>query len=149
MKGWEHYQPKRIVGGTITRGVIPDDHVVTARPTALPHSDQPKLPKFGNRKRVTSDGVLCDSEKEARHWETLLLRARAGEITDLLPHPSFPLYVGTDKIGRITFDAMYVEGGRVHVIDVKSRVTAGSRAFTQRWKTFLARYPHIDAIVVI
>jgi len=126
------YVPTRIVGGTITRGDLP-----------AAGSSEPKRPKYGNRKTITSDGVLCDSKKEAARWEVLILRLKSGEIHDLLPHPSFPLYVNGSRIGRITFDSLYRENGRLVCEDVKSSVTRNTRAYQQRLRTFQAAYPHI------
>lgn len=99
--------------------------------------------KYGNKKTVTSDGILCDSKKEAARWEALRVTAMAGHITDLMPHPSFPLYVNGVRTGRITFDALYTETGRLVCEDTKSKITAKAAAYRQRVRTFQACYPHI------
>ena len=49
------------------------------------------MPKYGNRKTRTSDGILHDSRKEALRWQQLLLLERAGEITDLKRQVEFLL----------------------------------------------------------
>ena len=54
------------------------------------HSDS-REPKYGNRKTMTSDGILHDSRKEALRWTQLLLLQRAGEITDLKRQVEFVL----------------------------------------------------------
>jgi hypothetical protein len=41
------------------------------------------MAKYGNRKTMTSDGILHDSRKEAVRWMELNLMLRAGEIRDL------------------------------------------------------------------
>jgi hypothetical protein len=74
--------------------------------------------------------------------------AQAGLITDLIPHPSFPLFVNGTRTGRYTADALYVEAGRLVVEDTKSVVTAEHRAFRQRLKTFQACYPQITVRLV-
>lgn len=49
------------------------------------------MAKYGNRKTMTSDGILHDSRKEAVRWTQLLLLQRAGEITDLQRQVEFLL----------------------------------------------------------
>ena len=49
------------------------------------------MAKYGNRKTITSDGILHDSRKEALRWTQLLLLQRAGEITDLQRQVEFLL----------------------------------------------------------
>lgn len=39
--------------------------------------------KYHNRKTITSDGIVHDSQKEANRWCELKLLERAGKITDL------------------------------------------------------------------
>lgn len=106
----------------------------------------PALPKYLNRKTPASDGTLCDSKTEARRWDELCLLQKAGAIRDLLPHPSFPLYVNGQKPGRITFDALYIEQRISTVLvveDTKSPRTAEHAAYRQRIRLFKACYPHI------
>lgn len=113
----------------------------TERMSGVP--DEPKRPKFHNRKTLTSDGVLCDSKSEAARWEELLMQVKWNAIRDLLPHPSFPLHVNGTRTGRITFDALYTEHGRLVCEDTKSPTTAQHPAYRQRLRTFMACYPHI------
>ena len=47
--------------------------------------------KYGNRKTVTSDGVIHDSKKEADRWMHLKLLERAGLISDLKRQVKFEL----------------------------------------------------------
>lgn len=49
------------------------------------------MPKYGNRKTRTSDGILHDSRKEALRWTQLKLMERAGLITDLSRQVEFVL----------------------------------------------------------
>lgn len=108
-----------------------------------------KQSKYRNIKTVTSDGVHADSKREAARWEELLLLQQAGLIRDLLPHPSFPVYVNGQRVGRFTGDALYVEHGRLVVEDVKSSITADHTAYRSRVKVFSACYPHIQFREVI
>jgi hypothetical protein len=109
---------------------------------ALPDGAKPRN-KFGAVKAITRDGVLCDSKKEAARWEMLKSFQAAGLLSDLMPHPSFPLYVNGTRAGRITGDALYVRAGRLVWEDTKSRITAGGEAYRQRLSLFRACYPHI------
>lgn len=49
------------------------------------------MPKYGNRKTMTSDGIVHDSKKEAQRWSELLLMQRAGYIEDLRRQVKFEL----------------------------------------------------------
>lgn len=49
------------------------------------------MAKYGNKKTITSDGILHDSRKEALRWTQLLLLERAGEISDLKRQVEFLL----------------------------------------------------------
>lgn len=124
-------------------GPTKDGPPTAQQPRAKQSPSVPSLPKYLNRKTPASDGTLCDSATEARRWDELCLLQKAGTIFDLLPHPSFPLYVNGAKPGRITFDAMYVDTSRLVVEDTKSPRTAAHAAYRQRIRLFKACYPHI------
>jgi hypothetical protein len=47
--------------------------------------------KYYNVKTRTSDGLVFDSQKEARRWEELLLLQKAGKISDLQRQVTFEL----------------------------------------------------------
>ena len=49
------------------------------------------MAKYGNRKTMTSDGILHDSRKEAVRWMELNMLLRAGEISDLKRQVEFVL----------------------------------------------------------
>ncbi len=84
--------------------------------------------KFGAIK-VKSDGYTFDSKAEANRYFELKLLQLAGEINDLVIHPSFVLYeseiVNGEKLHSIkyTADFMYKENGRSIVEDVKGVIT--------------------------
>lgn len=99
--------------------------------------------KYLNRKTVAMDGTPCDSKAEAARWDMLVLLQKGGFIADLLPHPSFPLFVNGRRTGRITFDSGYIEKGRLVLEDVKSPRTKTLAAYRQRVTTFTACYPHV------
>ena len=145
---YRDYRPKSIVGGTVSRDDLPPLAERAARGQAATPSQQPieKRPKYGNKKTTTADGILCDSQKEAKRWEELRLLFLAGQITDLLPHPSYPLYVKGTRVGRITFDSLYVENGRLTLEDVKSPSTRANQAYRQRLKNFCALHDSIRVV---
>jgi aspartate/methionine/tyrosine aminotransferase len=114
---------------------------VTKQQGLTPADAPVKRPKYGNQKTEVH-GIVCDSKKEAARWAQLVAMKHAGLISDLFPHPSFPLYVNGTRVGRFSADALYVEEGQLVIEDVKSRPTAMATAYRQRVKMFLACYPH-------
>jgi hypothetical protein len=75
--------------------------------------------KFGNR-RVFVEGHWFDSEAEARHYQELLLRQAAGEISGLRVHVGFQLAgENGDTVGIYVCDFCYMEAGKMRVVDVK------------------------------
>jgi hypothetical protein len=80
--------------------------------------------KFGNR-RVFVEGHWFDSEAEARHYQELLLRQAAGEISGLRVHVGFQLAgENGDTVGIYVCDFCYMEAGKMHILDVKGCRTA-------------------------
>lgn len=53
------------------------------------------------------DGILFDSQKEAKHYRDLLARKHAGEICDLILQPVFPIVVNGKKIAKYIADFQY------------------------------------------
>jgi hypothetical protein len=101
-----------------------------------------------NAKKVDTPLGRADSVKEGKRFEALRLMQVAGEITDLIAHPSFDLIAwspaGPRIIGRYTADAAYRENGRLVVEDTKSRATKGLSDYRLRVRTFQANHPEID-----
>ena len=101
-----------------------------------------------NAKKVDTPLGRADSVKEGKRFEALRLMQAAGEITDLIAHPSFDLIAwspaGPRIIGRYTADAAYRENGRLVVEDTKSRATKGLSDYRLRVRTFQANHPEID-----
>jgi hypothetical protein len=127
MKGWETYVPP-------TRA----DLKARAENQAVD-----AVNKYGAKKTQSRAGYMHDSKKEAARFDVLVLCQKSGAIRDLMPHPSFPLFVNGQRTGRITFDSLHVENGQLICEDVKSPSTAKSTSYRQRIKTFNACYPHI------
>jgi len=89
----------------------------------------PKKNKY-NAKPTTFDGIKFASKREAERFAALLLSQEAGVITDLRPHPVYPLTnehisvkYPNGRVAKYTADSEYVEGGETITEDVKSRAT--------------------------
>ena len=50
--------------------------------------------RYGNVNKIEHDGIRFDSKREFLRYMDLKLLERAGEITDLLVHPKFPITIG-------------------------------------------------------
>lgn len=61
-----------------------------------------------------------DSRAEARHYDALRLKLKAGLISELRVHPRFPLYANGKPLGYYEADFTYtVPGQGVTAVDVK------------------------------
>lgn len=100
-----------------------------------------KRNKYGARKTVL-DNIKFDSAAEARHYATLKLRQKIGEIERLQCHPVYQLIADGTKIGKFTPDFQYydIAAKKMRVIDVKSPPTAKKADFRLRKKLFEAIY---------
>lgn len=120
---------------------------VLARNGLTAEAKRTKPAKYRNRK-VTVDGFLFDSQREAAEYLTLKTRELAGEICYLRCHPEFDLH-GHDgaRIGRLTTDFEYalVESGELIVVDVKSKPTR-TTAYMLRKRLFEAEYGPLTEI---
>lgn len=81
------------------------------------------MSKYGAR-RTTVDGITFASAAEARRYGQLILRQRAGDISELELQPPFPLIVNGVKVGVYKADFAYIEDGAPVVEDVKGVRTA-------------------------
>ena len=101
-----------------------------------------------NAKKVDTPLGRADSVKEGKRLEALRLMQAAGEITDLIAHPSFDLIAwspaGPRIIGRYTADAAYRENGRAIVEDTKSEATRKRQDYSLRRRVLLANHPEIE-----
>lgn len=90
--------------------------------------------KYGNR-RVEVDGIKFDSRKEARYYEELMLRYRAGYLKLVLLQVPFILP------GPVKYYADFLtvdNDGHVEVIDVKSEITKKNRTYINKKKQMKA-----------
>ena len=94
--------------------------------------------KYGAQ-RTVRDGVTFASKWEAECYQTLRLRQMAGEEFTLELHPSWPLVVNGERIGRYTGDFLLTyPSGEIVVIDAKGGPT--SRDYVLRRKLLRALY---------
>jgi len=85
-----------------------------------------KPSKYKNKKTVI-DGVAFDSAAEARHWQLLKCREKAGEITELRRQVPFLLCVNGQVICTYRADMTYKENGKLVTVDVKGFRTEAYR----------------------
>lgn len=85
--------------------------------------------KYGNRK-VTRDGHMFDSRREADRYTELMLLARAGKISALRLQPEYELIPAQRVDGKVVeravkyrADFAYIEAGRDVVEDAKGMRT--------------------------
>jgi hypothetical protein len=106
--------------------------------------------KYGNQ-RVTIDGILFDSQKEAEKYCELKMLRQIGEVTRLETQPAFLLQEAywDDKnkyvrpiIYKADFRVTYRDG-RVEVIDTKGFRT---KEYLLKKKLFLKKYPGVNFI---
>lgn len=99
----------------------------------------PKGNKFRNTVTVL-DGVRFDSAKEARRWAELQLLERCGAISDLRRQVRFPLVVNGETVCVYVADAVYTDGGKQVVEDVKSAHTRKLPVYRLKAKLMAAVY---------
>lgn len=92
--------------------------------------------KFRNQPVRDEDGYFA-SKKEHRHWQELKLRQRAGEITGLERQKRFRLEHNGIHICDYIADAVYFEGQRRVVMDVKGYVTPEFKLKAKLMKSLL------------
>lgn len=113
--------------------------------SSLPKAYQKQIrkSKYGNRK-VTVNGIVFDSAKEADRYLELLALYRAGEIADLRLQPEFTLIEGfvtpegeRVRPERYKADFSYTRDGERIVEDVKGHRT---KEYLIKRKQMLDRY---------
>lgn len=90
----------------------------------LPRGWLKKTNKFGAKPRRVG-GIRFASKLEAKWWGRLQVRERAREITQLTPHPAFPIVVNGVTVCTYIADYAWVEtaNGLVVVADAKGMQT--------------------------
>ena len=106
---------------------------------ALERLNPIKRSKYGNKK-TTSLGVVFDSAKEARRFQTLTTLQMAGMITDLFRQMPFDLIVNGQQICYYVADFTYQQNGRLIVEDVKSKPTRAKADYAIKKKLMKVCY---------
>lgn len=108
------------------------------------------MPKYHNRK-VENNGIVFDSQAEAKHYGYLRLLEAAGDISGLHVHPVYTLqeafiYRGI-RVRAITYEAdfAYIEDDEQVVVDVKGVET---EVFKLKAKLFKRLYPDVRFEIV-
>lgn len=112
----------------------------------LVQEGQKRANKYAAERAQAKNGAWCDSKKEARRYDELLLEISAGVVRDLRHHVPFPLVVNGVKIGRYEADFVYKrlisQGGEEAwaqvVEDVKSEITRKNPVYRIKKKLMLA-----------
>lgn len=112
----------------------PKQRSIVSVPIKQQVEDAVRRNKYGNR-RVEVDGIRFDSQKEARYYEELMLRYRAGDLKLVLLQVPFILP------GPVKYYADFLtidNDGRFEVIDVKSEATRKNRVYINKKKQMKA-----------
>ena len=90
-------------------------------------------------------GLWHASKHEGSHWQGLKLRLRAGEITELVHQPRYPLIVNGVKVATYVADARFKDAktGRLHIVDAKSPATR-TPLFRLKRNLFMALNPGLQ-----
>lgn len=80
------------------------------------------------------DGYTFASRKEARYYEELRQRERAGEVTDIVLQPRYDIIIKGVYVGRMTLDFAYrdVLTGLTVIVDVKGGKATRTEAYSLR-----------------
>ena len=109
-----------------------------------------KKSKYHNKKTIVNS-IKFDSKKEADYYCDLLIRQKAGELSDIKLQPEFILqdkyrYDGKG-IRAITYkaDFSFIENGKEIIVDVKG---FKNEIYRIKKKMLLFKYPDINFIEV-
>ena len=97
----------------------------TVQGAGKPATNTAKRNKYGNVKTETDDGTF-DSRHEAKVYEELKLRARAGEITVIGRQVTFYLPGGVRYIADFV---ILTADGKTEVLDAKSEATKKDKVY--------------------
>lgn len=86
------------------------------------------MSKYGNRKTMTMDGVLHDSQKEANRWAELKLLERVGLIKDLRRQVEYELIPAQYIDGKCVERAVKYKADFVyHSVDLNKMVVEDTK----------------------
>lgn len=87
------------------------------------------------RKPQVIDGYEFASMKEAKRYGQLVFLQKAGEITDIEPHPTYEMEIGGAHFCKYTPDFRYrTKAGELVIEEVKSSGTRRDPAYRLRKK---------------
>lgn len=119
-------------------------HVKAIRREAFKPSAAIEKPSKYRNVRCEVNGEKFDSKREAAYWQELLLREKAGQITDVKRQVPFDLhcpshhgaaFVVARFVADFTFRDVDPEGdyGRLHIADVKGGKVTQMFALKAKW----------------
>jgi hypothetical protein len=131
-KSWRDWTPPPGSRST-PAGASPQLPAAPARP--------PGWNKFHAEKTIARDGTTLDSSHEARVYQDLLFRERAGEIRDLQRQVPIRLVAYEKYLTTIKVDFVFqdVKTGRLVYLEAKSPVTR-TRLYVLTRKIFAAQF---------
>ncbi|TAH62767.1 MAG: DUF1064 domain-containing protein [Gottschalkiaceae bacterium] len=112
-----------------------------------PNKPKKKKSKY-NSKKIKIDGILFDSQQEARYYSALKLLLRANEIKGFCLQPRFILVEGNEGEQAITYRADFIvfnTDGTYEIVDVKGMET---EQWKRTFKQFRLKYPKLELKVV-
>lgn len=126
---WRDYIPPP--GSRSTR---PSDVIASA-----PKPAAPSVNKFNAKATAARDGTVLDSSHEAKVYQDLLFRERAGEITELRRQVPIPLDVNGQRITTVKVDFVFrdCKTGQLVYLEAKSPITR-TRQYVISRKLFAA-----------
>lgn len=105
---------------------------------------------FSNKyhaKKTIIDGIVFDSQKEARRYLELQILERSNLISDLKLQQRFeicPARYGNKRARYYVADFVYIENGKKIIEDVKSPITRKNPVYSLKKALILANYPDIE-----
>jgi len=115
------------------------NHLRAKGQAAFAEAERAAKPSKYRNVKIVVDGITFDSKREAQYWQTLKLREKIGEITDLKRQVSFDLlcpipgsdfgavvahyladYTFTDTIDR-SYHVVDAKGKRTRMFDLKAK----------------------------
>lgn len=110
---------------------------------------QRKTSKYHAIKTYSANGVLCDSKKEAKRYNTLLLMQRAGLIANLQRQVPFVLQPGfVSNVGKKEREITYVADFVYYDVEKKANVIEDTKSpatrtpvYAVKRKLLLYKYP--------
>lgn len=100
-----------------------------------------KKNKF-NATKIEHEGMIFDSKHELKQWMILVVRQKAGEISDLRRQVEYELTPKQQGERRTIYiaDFVYIENGELVVCDAKSEATRKLSTYILKRKLMLEKH---------